>query len=242
MDNLINYISDFESENIKEIDNMEKYMNKKIKEKKIMSESLSSSLKKLGQLKIYKKDEMLFGEEDRATGLYYVESGEIRVFKMDEQGKEVEVVRLESGDFLGEAILFVSPSFPFYAQAVKDSQVFFFDKQKIFSEIDKDPTIAKFFLILLAGKCLVLNKRIESLGLNNVRQRLIQYLRSQCTGEQECLVELKLKKGELAKILGTISETLSRNLKQLQEEKLIEVHGNKIQVKNCPKLRSEVVS
>ncbi len=185
---------------------------------------------------------MLFYAQDKAKGLYYVESGEIRVFKMDEQGKEIEVTRLEPGDFLGEAIVFVSSTFPFYAQAVKISQVFYFDKENVFSEIDKDPAIAKFFLTLLAGKCLVLNKRIESLGLKTVRQRLIQYLLSQCAGEQKCLLELKLKKGELAKILGTISETLSRNLKQLQEEKLIEVHGNKIQIKNCPKLRSELVS
>jgi len=207
-----------------------------------MFNPILSRLKKLGSIKTYQKDEMLFYAQDKARGFYYVESGQIRVFKMDEQGKEIEVTRLEPRDFLGEAILFASSVFPFYAQAVKDSQVFFFDKEKIFSEIDKDPTIAKFFLTLLAGKCLVLNKRIESLGLKTVRQRLIQYLLSQCTGEQECLLELKLKKGELAKILGTISETLSRNLKQLQQEKLIEVHGNKIQVKNCPKLRSELIS
>ena len=162
-----------------------------------MFDPIPSRLKKLGLFKSYNKDAMLFYAQDKANGFYYVDSGQIRVFKMDEQGKEIEVTRLEPGDFLGEAILFVSSVFPFYAQAVKDSQVFFFDKQKIFSEIDKDPTIAKFFLILLAGKCLVLNKRIESLGLKNVRQRLIQYLLSQCTGEQECLVELKLKKGEL---------------------------------------------
>ncbi|GAI30246.1 unnamed protein product, partial [marine sediment metagenome] len=80
--------------------------------------------------------------------------GEIRVFKMDEQGREVEVVRLEAGDFLGEAILFASPVFPFYAQAVKDSQVLFFAKNKIFKKIDEEPSIAKFFLNLLARKCI----------------------------------------------------------------------------------------
>jgi len=185
---------------------------------------------------------MLFYAQDKAGGFYNVESGEIRVFKMDEQGKEIEVTRLEPGDFLGEAIVFVSPVFPFYAQAVKDTQVIFFEKEKILSAIDRDPKIAKFFLNLLAGKCLVLNKKIESLGLRTVRQRLIQYLLSHCPGEQKCIIKLKLRKGELAKILGTISETLSRNLKQLQDENLIEVRGNQIHIKNCSKLRSEVVS
>lgn len=66
-------------------------------------ESLENTIKRLGKLKSYQKDELLFSAQDRADGLYFVQSGEIRVFKMDEQGREVEVVRIEPGDFLGEA-------------------------------------------------------------------------------------------------------------------------------------------
>jgi len=204
--------------------------------------NIERAIKDIGRLKKYRKNEILFSAQQKADGLYYVRSGEIRVFKMDEQGKEVEVVRLEPGDFLGEAILFVSSVFPFFAQAVKDSQVLFFEKNKIFKKIDEEPSIAKFFLNLLARKCIILNKRIETLGLQTVRQRLVQYLFLNCSGEQQCTVELKTKKAELAKILGTISETLSRNLKQLQDEGLIEVEGNKIHVKDCSKLRLELSS
>lgn len=204
--------------------------------------NIERAIKDIGRLKKYRKNELLFSAQQKADGLYYVQSGEIRVFKMDEQGREVEVVRLAPGDFLGEAILFVSSVFPFFAQAVKDSQVLFFEKNKIFKKIDKEPSIAKFFLNLLARKCVILNKRIETLGLQTVRQRLIQYLLLNCSGEQQCKVELKIKKVELAKILGTISETLSRNLKQLQDEGLIEVEGNKIHVKDCSKLRIELSS
>jgi len=204
--------------------------------------NIEHAIKDIGRLKKYRKDELLFSAQQKADGLYYVQSGEIRVFKMDEQGREVEVVRFEPGDFLGEAILFVSSVFPFFAQAVKDSQVLFFDKNKIFKKIDEEPSIAKFFLNLLARKCIILNRRIETLGLQTIRQRLIQYLLLNCSGEQQCTVELKTKKVELAKTLGTISETLSRNLKQIQNEGLIEVEGNKIHIKNCSKLRLELLS
>ncbi len=204
--------------------------------------NIERAIKEIGRLKKYRKDELLFSAQQKADGLYYVQSGEIRVFKMDEQGREVEVVRLEPGDFLGEAILFVSSLFPFFAQAVKDSQVLFFDKNKIFKKIEEEPSIAKFFLNLLARKCIILNKRIETLGLQKVRQRLIQYLLLNCSGEKQCTVELKTKKVELAKILGTISETLSRNLKHIQDEGLIEVEGNKIHIKDCSKLRLELLS
>ena len=204
--------------------------------------NIERAIKDIGRLKKYRKDELLFSAQQKADGLYYVQSGEIRVFKMDEQGREVEVVRLEPGEFLGEAILFVASVFPFFAQAVKDSQVLFFEKNKIFKKIDEEPSIAKFFLNLLARKCIILNKRIETLGLQTIRQRLIQYMLLNCSGEQQCTIELKTKKVELAKTLGTISETLSRNLKHIQDEGLIEVEGNKIHIKNCSKLRLELLS
>ena len=203
---------------------------------------LEKSVKNIGILKKYSKDEILFSAQEVANGFYYVQSGEIRVFKMDENGREVEVVRLEPGDFLGEAIVFVSSRLPFFAQAVKDSKVLFFEKKTILRRIESDPLAAKFFVNLLAKKCLVLNKRIESLGLKTVRQRLIQYMLSHCRGDEQCVIELRMKKSELAKILGTISETLSRNLKQMQEEGLIEVKGNRIRIIDCPRLRAEISS
>ena len=203
---------------------------------------LPDGLRELGRLERFKKGSVLFSAQDEADGFYYILRGEIRVYKMDEQGRELEVVRLGPGDFLGEAVVFVSAVFPVFAQAAANSEVLFFDRGRIDRSMAKDPHLAKYFVDLLARKCLVLSSRIESLGLRTVRQRLIRYLLTRCSGEQRCVVELKIKKGELAKTLGTISETLSRNLKQMQEEGLIAVKGNAISIKNCPALRKELLS
>ncbi|MFC2164401.1 Crp/Fnr family transcriptional regulator [Acidobacteriota bacterium] len=201
---------------------------------------LEDRIKKLGTPLVLRKDEFLFNAEDEAKGFYYLLSGEVRVFRMDEQGREVEVVRIGPGDFLGEAIVFVTTKFPSYAQAVQDSQLLFFAKDKFFHKLESEPSIAKFFLTLLAKKCVVLNKRIEALELQTVRERLIRYLVTSAKGSKQCLIELPMKKGELAKLLGTISETLSRNLKQLQTEGLISVKGNTIQIHDCLGLKEEL--
>ena len=201
---------------------------------------LEQKIIELGHSKTYTKDEFLFHADDLAEGFYYLQSGEIRVFKMDEQGKEVEVIRPNPGDFFGEAIVFVQKRYPSYAQAVKDSQVVFFEKNSFFQRLETDPAIGMFFLHLLAKKCIVLNKRIEALELRTVRQRLIQYLVSSCGGDTSCVVTLPMKKAELAKLLGTISETLSRNLKQLQEEGLINVERNTIHIKDKLRLNEEL--
>lgn len=205
------------------------------------SVDIPDGLKKLGRLMKFQKGEILFTPHEEAAGFYSVMSGEIRVYKMDEQGREVEVVRIGPGGFLGEAIVFVSQVYTVFAQAVRDSHLLFFAKKEIDKEIEFNPGLAKFFIELMANKCVVLSNRIESLELRTVRQRLIQYLLANCSGDKKCLVELKIKKTELAKILGTISETLSRNLKQMQDEGLIKVKGNNIYIKNCPSIRAELV-
>jgi CRP/FNR family transcriptional regulator len=201
---------------------------------------LEDKIKDLGKLLTFEKDEFLFNAGDEAKGFYYLLSGEVRVFRMDEQGKEVEVVRVGPGDFLGEAIVFVASEFPSYAQAVRDSRLFFFAKDAFFRKLESDPSMAKFFLTLLAEKCVVLNKRIEALELQTVRQRLIRYLVASYKDTQEGSVELPMTKSELAKLLGTISETLSRNLKQLQTERLISVRGNTIQINDVQRLKDEL--
>lgn len=200
-----------------------------------------TDIKKLGRIQAFGKDEMLFNAGDDANGFYYVQSGEVRIFRMDDQGKEVEIVRLNPGDFFGEAVVFVSDKFPAFAQAVMDTKTLFFSKNMIFQHIDKDPSIARFFISLLARKCIVLNKRIETLELRTVRQRLAQFILSQYQEQKSEVIVLNMKKIELARFIGTISETLSRCLKQMQEDNLIEVHGREIRVKDSVKLKQELL-
>ncbi len=201
---------------------------------------LLTDIKNLGHIQLFEKEEFLFNSGDDTIGFFHVQAGEIRIFRMDEQGREVEVVRLNPGDFFGEAVVFVSDKFPAFAQAVKNSKVLFFPKKNIFQQIDREPKIARFFISLLAQKCLVLNKRIETLELKTVRQRLVQFILEQCQEQKSELIVLKMKKVELARLIGTISETLSRNIKQMQEDKLIEVQGRNIRVKDSVKLKQEL--
>ncbi len=215
-------------------------LSQKTGEKKRQMTTGLEKIKRLSKPVALNKNEFLFNADDEAKGFFYLQSGEIRIFKMDEQGREVEVVRIKPGDFFGEAIVFVQNKFPSFAKAVKNSRVLYFEKEMFFKKLEKDSSLARFFLILLAKKCVVLTKRIEALELRTVRQRLVQYLISVCRGHGECLIELPISKGELAKFLGTINETLSRNLKQLQDKGLITVKSNTIHVEDCSRLKKEL--
>lgn len=196
-----------------------------------------SGLESAGLRRTFPKGASLFLAGEAAGNFYFLKTGEVRVFRTDSQGREVEVARLKAGDFLGEAVALAGVAYPASAQAVRDTLTLSFSREPVLALAGRDPAVARFLVDLLARKCLVLNERVEALGLRTVRMRLTQYLLARCSGERGCFVELGLKKADLARLLGTVPETLSRTLKQLEIEGLIEVHGARIKVRNYAGLR-----
>ncbi|MCK4906953.1 MAG: Crp/Fnr family transcriptional regulator [Spirochaetes bacterium] len=203
---------------------------------------LLNKINNISFLKSYKKGETIFLSGNEAHGFYYINSGEVRAYKTDSGGKEVEVGRFYAEDYFGEVILFTANTFPVSTETTKDSKIVFIKKTDVLELLKKDAEVSKFFIELLAFKCEKLRKRIETLTLKTVRQRLAQYLLARCGGHNHCVVHLEIKKSQLAKQLGTISETLSRNLKSLQNEEIIIVKKNVIHIINCIKLRQELNS
>lgn len=196
-------------------------------------------IKSLGTRRSYAAGNLLFLAGAPARQFFHIVSGGVRVYKTDEQGRELEVARFSAGDFLGEAVAFAGGSYPFTAEAVKETLALSFDAAGVLRTVETHPEAARFFIDLMARKCLLLSGRLESLGLRTVRQRLARYLSANCAGTQPCVVNLKLKKGELARLLGTAGETLSRTFKQLQTDGLIEVRGASIEIKDRGRLKAE---
>jgi len=201
---------------------------------------LPARILNLGREKTLPKGTQLFRDEETADRFYFVRSGEVRVFKLDDQGREFEVARIGQGDFVGEAVALNHGRFPFFAQAVGEIRVLVFDLAAVERAIAADSAAARFFIRLLARKCVRLSARVESLGMRTVRQRLAEYLLSRCGGESGCSIDLPITKGDLARSLGTVGETLSRTLRLMRDEGLIEVKGKMIRVIDCPRLKSEI--
>ena len=205
-----------------------------------LSQQLFGSIRHLGVKRKVHKSDLLFFAGDIATGFYYIESGEIRLYQTNEQGRTLELRRLHESDFLAEITLFASPVYPVNAEVSRVSQLYYFEKQRLLNAIDQDPGLAKLFMTLFAQKCMALNQALESFALSTVRQRLIQFLRNNCQKAGNCDILLPVKKSELAQQLGTISATLSRNLLQLEKERLIQVNGRSIHILDCNRLYSGI--
>jgi len=198
---------------------------------------LPAAIRRLGREKRLAKGASLFQAEDAADAFFFLLEGEVRVFKLDGQGREMEVTRLAAGDFVGEAFALLRGRFPFFAQPARPSRVLAVPAAAADKAIASDPAAARFFVRLLARKCVSLSARVESLAMRTVPQRLAEFLLGRCGGEGGCRVDLTMSKGELAKSLGTVSETLSRSLGRMSRRGWIEVRGPSIKIIDCAGLK-----
>jgi len=177
------------------------------------------------------KGEIIFSEGDEGEGFYVVISGRVKIFKLSFEGKEQILHILGPGEPFGEVPVFAGQRFPAHSEAIEKSRVFYFSREDLLQLIRKNPDIAMNMLAVLSKRLRQFTSLIDDLSLKEVPGRLashLLYLSDLQKGSSE--LELTITKGQLASLLGTIPETLSRILTKMAGQGLIESLGNKIKI------------
>lgn len=179
----------------------------------------------------YKRGQTIFSEGDEGTGFYVVISGRVKIFKLSPEGKEQILHVFGPGEPFGEVPMFAGQRFPAYAEALDPSRVLFFPRDAFVGLIKKDPTLALNMLAILSRRLRRFTLLIEDLSLKEVPGRLAAYLlyvSDQRGGSND--LQLEVAKGQVASLLGTIPETLSRVLTKMVRQKLIQSDGRRLRI------------
>ena len=133
----------------------------------------------------------------------------------------------------GEVPVFTGKHFPANAQAVEKSRLLFFPRQAFIDLITANPSLALNMLAVLSMRLRQFTVQVENLSLKEVPGRLATYL-IYLAEEQENPrnVHLPISKGQLASLLGTIPETLSRIFSKMSAQGYIEVQAAEIVLKD----------
>ncbi len=179
--------------------------------------------------KTYSRGETLFFEGDEGNGFYMVGEGKVKIFKLSSSGKEHILHIFGQGEPFGEVPVFHGWPFPATAEALVKTSTLFFPRSKFTQLVETNPAIALNMLAVLSMRLRRFATQIENLSLKEVPARLASYLvyLSDEQGREDEVV-LEISKGQLASLLGTIPETLSRIFAKMSEEGLIRVNGKVI--------------
>lgn len=192
---------------------------------------------------VFRKGQIIFSEGEEANGFYVVIEGRVKVYKLSAEGKEQILHIFGPGDPFGEVPVFAGQKFPAHAEAMEQSKVFFFPKQSIVNLIKKNPALALNMLGILSKRLRRFTALIDDLSLKEVPGRLAAHLLFLSRQKKESKdLELSITKAQLASLLGTIPETLSRILGKMSAQGLIETQGRRIRILDRESLQELVES
>ncbi len=191
----------------------------------------------------YLKNELIFMEGDSGTGFFVVKSGRVKIFKTSAEGKEQILQIFSTGEHFAEVPAFDGECFPASALALETTELLFFPRLEFLDLLQKNPQISINMLSIFARHLRKFARLIEDLSLKEVPSRLAAYLLYLSEKREGALgiddndeIELDITKGQLAAVLGTIPETLSRVFAKLNQEGLIVIEGSRITLLNKTRL------
>jgi len=185
----------------------------------------------------------LFRQDQPADGFYLVLDGKVKVYKLSPDGRQQILHVFGPGQAFAEAAMFAGGSFPAFAEALAESRIAFFPRDRFLKELAANPALATGLIVSLARLCHDLAGLVEQLALSDVAGRLARYLtdlarRRGVALEKGGEVRLDLPKGELARHLGTAPETLSRALGRLAQMDCVAVEGRVITFRDARRLEA----
>jgi CRP-like cAMP-binding protein len=196
-----------------------------------LSQRQYGELARICVARTYERGQIIFSEGDEGIGLYVLVEGKVKVFKLSPEGKEQILHLFEPGEPFGEASVFAGQPFPAHAEALEKSRVLFFPRDAFIELIKGDPSLALNMLAILSRRLRKFTVLVEDLSLKEVPGRLAAYL-LYASEQRDARADIKLDiaKNQLASLLGTIPETLSRVLTRMVGQGLIQVEGSRIRL------------
>jgi CRP-like cAMP-binding protein len=187
-----------------------------------------------------KRGEFLFRQGEAPTGFYLVVHGRIELRARSPQGRERVTDIVGAGRSFGEAIMFLEKPCIVSAKALGDALLLHVAKDAVFAELERSPAFGRRIIATLSAKLHAAARELDTYALGSGEARLAAYLlRAAAPAEQGAAsVTLPAAKRAIASRLNLSAEHLSRILRHLTAEGLIEVRGRTMDIPDLARLRA----
>ncbi|RDC58482.1 response regulator [Pedobacter chinensis] len=198
-------------------------------------------LRKKGKSRSVSGKQVVYVEGDEPTHLYYLVKGQVKTYKRFKDGRELSSALYHDGDFFGFESLCNGELYADNAATLIDSEIIQILKADFMEYLLSYQAVSKMFIGLLSGSARDKGKQMLQLAYSSVRKRVANAILQVAdkfgqSADDSCTI--KISRDDLAALVGTASETVSRMLADFKEEKLIDKTGNAINILSIEKLRN----
>lgn len=190
------------------------------------------------------RGEILFFEHDPGDALYMIRTGAIKIYRVGEDGREKTLTLLEPGSAFGEMALLDDEPRSAVAQALESSRLLVLSRDDFRRVLSERPAMAQAVIRELSRRLRRTNAQLMDLVFRDVRTRVGKVLLELADryGEPHdngVRIELKLTHQELANLVGTSRESVTRVLAELQDERIIGFDGRTLLLLDSQRLESD---
>ena len=187
---------------------------------------------------VYKKKQVIYNEGNHPNRLFLVQKGKVKLFKSNDDGKDLTVGLYGQGEYFGYMALLENSVYRETAEAMEESEIAIIPREEFDSLIRENPIVMKKFIQILAGNVSEKENQLLGLAYNSLRKRVADALLmlQKKFGDGTAPFSIHISREDLANIAGTATESLIRTLSDFKSEKLIDIKDGNIVLLNEKKL------
>jgi CRP/FNR family transcriptional regulator, polysaccharide utilization system transcription regulator len=188
----------------------------------------------------FHKGQHIFYEGSYPLGIFYIDSGKVKLEHSGNEGK-MQIVRMaKPGDLIGYRALFCDEKYNASAVAIENTGMCFISKDIFMDVLHKNNKLANSMITLLATDLRKAEDHLTQLAQKPVRERMAKALlflkETYGFEEDNTTINVLLTREELADLVGTATETTIRLLSEFRADRIIEFVGKKIKISSLAKL------
>lgn len=176
------------------------------------------------------RGEMALNEGAYSGALYFVAEGVVKLFKTSLEGKEQIISLMRPGESFNDVPMFDRGPAPVNAQALGAVLLYGLQREDLDIMLKQYPELSQNIIRVLAKRIRYLITLVEDLSFRSVVSRVAKILLKNL-GDQASPGP-RLTQRDMAAMAGTAREVVSRSLKYLEDEKLIEIRRHQIAIRN----------
>ena len=208
-----------------------------------LSDEEFDSLQHVFMLRAYRRNQVIFLEEETGNYMYLVLAGKVKVAKSSSGGKETILAIHKTGDFFGEMSLLDGKTAPATVTAMEDSKIISVSGPDFHKYLmHNENVLMQIINVLCARLRQVWQTQSLSSSKADERIRTCIYELAQKHGVKDnygTIIDLKITHQELAEMVGTSRETVTRVIARLRKEGIVEVDQRRMTLLNPKALLTE---
>ena len=200
------------------------------------------SIQKLARARDYGPGELIFSKADASKQLFIIHTGRVRIFAPSSGKKRKTFAYLGHGSFFGEMGILESKPRSASAEAVSYTRVLAIKKADFMKLLRQDPGLTFYLLKTVSERLRRTDDEIETLLFSNILGRVSKTLRDLSrTGVKSrggILIKEHFSQQELADMVGTTREPVTRALSSLRRAQLLDLRDGRYFIKEPGKLEA----